>query len=644
MKKVIIGMIVFLFIISIANYVKADQLQMNDEWRTDVVLSDIVRDSDQNYYCVSYSYLKKFDKDHNLIYSKDYYPILNCYVSFKSISIDNDNNIYLLADCEGNDFFDFENNITRPGNKLLQTHILKLDSEGNILFNINLNIDKDFDYLRGIRVYNDNIYIVGYRYLYRNFSRTEGIQNYYNYEKKAYLIKMDLSGNVLSEVALGERTKQQEMQFFNDTSSNFGTGYASQPDKDTTILIKDDKIYVYKVTDGEIFLGLYSTDLEKIKYEEFGSNSGIRDIAENHDGTYLAVGTIDISLLNPERPSKRCPCIINYSADGDIISYKTIEGKGSFISIKDKDDGYYGLIYFSEKNVNEYNNESTGYYIVRYDRDFNVQGLIKLTGTGINLFDFDESGISVINGGKISYFNTNFDYKVNINNPENGGKITLQEDREYYPNEEVALKLQENEGYKLKEIQVIDKDGNRIDVNDNNTFIMPASEVTITPVFKKLNNKIIVVSKNETEDVKFEIVDITEVEDGTLVKMYITAVLGYEIENLDIKDKENNEIQYTELDGEKGGYSFIMPDSDVTITPNYRAITKNEENKEDEKPTTITEKIKTEVKDLYDKVINPTTGDKTFEFAFVGVAGFVIIMIIKAKRKKSSTRKSNILY
>ena len=644
MKKVIIVMIVFLFIISLANYVKADQLQMNDEWRTDVVLSDIVRDSDQNYYCVSYSYLKKFDKDHNLIYSKDYYRILNCYVSFKSISIDIDNNIYLLADCEGNDFFDFENNITRPGNKLLQTHILKLDSEGNILFNINLNIDKDFDYLRGIRVYNDNIYIVGYRYLYRNFSRTEGIQNYYNYEKKAYLIKMDLSGNVLSEVALGERTKQQEVQFFNDTSSNFGTGYASQPDKDTTILIKDDKIYVYKVTDGEIFLGLYSTDLEKIKYEEFGSNSGIRDIAENHDGTYLAVGTIDISLLNPERPSKRCPCIINYSADGDIISYKTIEGKGSFISIKDKDDGYYGLIYFSEKNVNEYNNESIGYYIVRYDRDFNVQGLIKLTGTGINLFDFDETGISVINGGKISYFNTNFDYKVNINNPENGGKITLQEDREYYPNEEVALKLQENEGYKLKEIQVIDKDGNRIDVNDNNTFIMPASEVTITPVFKKLNNKIIVVSKNETEDVKFEIVDITEVEDGTLVKMYITAVLGYEIDNLDIKDENNNEIQYTELDGEKGGYSFIMPDSDVTITPNYRAITKNEENKEDEKPTTITEKIKTEVKSLHDKIKNPSTGDRTFEFAFVGVTGLVVFLIIKSNRRKSSTRKSNILY
>ena len=69
-----------------------------------------------------------------------------------------------------------------------------------------------------------------------------------------------------------------------------------------------------------------------------------------------------------------------------------------------------------------------------------------------------------------------------------------------------------------------------------------------------------------------------------------------------------------------------------------------EENKEDEKPTTITEKIKTEVKDLYDKVINPTTGDKAFELAFAGVAGIIVLLIVKAKRRKSSTRKSNILY
>ena len=173
---------------------------------------------------------------------------------------------------------------------------------------------------------------------------------------------------------------------------------------------------------------------------------------------------------------------------------------------------------------------------------------------------------------------------------------------------------------------------------------MPDSEVTITPIFKKLNNKIIVVSKEETEDVKFEIEDITEVEDGTLVKMYLTAVLGYEIENIEIVDADENQIDYTETDTNE--YTFIMPDSDVTITPNYRAIMNSEEDKEkeDDKDESIVETIKTEVTNLYERINNPSTGDKAFELAFAGVAEIIVLLIVKAKRKKHSTKKSNILY
>ena len=276
-----------------------------------------------------------------------------------------------------------------------------------------------------------------------------------------------------------------------------------------------------------------------------------------------------------------------------------------------------------------------------------MQDSYYLSNRGVNLFDLDENGISLIDNKRILYhFNTEFDYSVNAVNPENGGKITLNEDREYYPNEEVSFDVQEDEGYRLKEIQIVDKDGNQVELLDGNKFIMPESEVTITPIFKKLNNKIVVVSKDETEDVKFELTDITEVEDGTLVKMYLTAVLGYEIENIEIVDADKNQIDYTETDTNE--YTFIMPDSDVTITPNYRAITTSEEDKEkddnnQEKPG-IAETIKTEVTNLYNRLNNPSTGDRAFEFAFVGVAGFVVMIIIKSKRKKYSTRKSNILY
>ena len=323
-----------------------------------------------------------------------------------------------------------------------------------------------------------------------------------------------------------------------------------------------------------------------------------------------------------------------------------MKGNGDFISLKYKDNGYYGLISFYEPNVNEYNNESTGDYLVRYDLDFNVQSIYYLDNYAVNLFDLDENGIRGLlyeYRGIVNHFNTEFDYKVNVVNPENsGGKISLQEDREYYPNEEVTINVQEDEGYRLKEIQIVDKDGNPVEILDGNKFIMPESEVTITPIFKKANNKIIVVSKDETEDVKFEITDISEVEDGTLVKMYITAVLGYEIENLEIVDADKNQIDYTEIGTNE--YTFIMPDSDITITPNYRAITNSGDNEENGEKDGIAENIKTEVANLYNRLTNPSTGDRAFEFVFVGVTGLVIIMIVKTKRRKSSTKKSNILY
>ena len=647
MKKAFLLTIAFILIMSLTNCVKADQLQMDNEWSISNGVCDIERDADQNYYCIEYdAKLKKYDKNHNMIFSKSYAD----YCSFLSITIDDNNNAYILARTDNTVFLDPENNINNLRNTIINSHIIKLDSNGNIIFDCNLDSEKDFGDLSGIKVYNNYIYVIGNKYFFKDFNRTVGSGNYYNYEVRANMFKLDLEGNIISEINLGDKTKQVQLYYYNDFATS-GSGISSNSiKKDTTIIFKDNKFYTYKSVDGEIFLGLYSTDLEKIEFEEWGINSKINDITEKYDGNYVAVGTIDSSLLNPNQPAKHCPCIIDYSSNGTIVSYKIIEGDGTLISIKNKDNGYYGIIYLGEENVKEYNNSSTGYYIVRYDLDFNVQSTYPMNFKVVNLYDLDENerGIRVLNDqGSLFYFYTEFDYKANIINPENGGKVSLLEDREYYPNEEVALNVQEDEGYRLKEIQIVDKDGNQIELLDGNKFIMPESEVTITPIFKKLNNKIIVVSKDETEDVKFEIEDITEVEEGTLVKMYLTAVLGYEIENIEIVDEDETQIDYTETGTNE--YTFIMPDSDVTITPNYRAITtsendeeKDEDNNQD-KPG-IVETIKTEVTNLYERITNPSTGDKAFELAFAGVAGIIVLLIVKAKRKKSSTRKSNILY
>ena len=327
MKRVFLLTIVFLFIISLINVANADQLKMDDQVDFDFTICDIKKDLDQNYYYLGSHELKKYDKNNNLIYSKD---LPNYYCN--ALTLDDEKNAYIIAISNNTIFLDPENNITRNNlsNSIKNTHIIKLDSDGNILFDINLDSGKNISIFLGIEVYNNYLYIIGNRVLFKNFIRTEGDGNYYSYETKSHMLKMDLSGNIIKEISLGDRTEETEYRFFNDTMHYGGTASGTILKKDTTILFKDDKIYTYKSVNGEIFLGIYSTNLDIIEVEEFGVNSGINDIVENYDGNYLAVGKIDISLLDPEQPSKSCPCIISYSADGNITSYKTIEGKRRF--------------------------------------------------------------------------------------------------------------------------------------------------------------------------------------------------------------------------------------------------------------------------------------------------------------------------
>ena len=85
-------------------------------------------------------------------------------------------------------------------------------------------------------------------------------------------------------------------------------------------------------------------------------------------------------------------------------------------------------------------------------------------------------------------------------------------------------------------------------------------------------NSINVEDKAETESIDFDIDDLTEVEYKTEVKFSIKAKDGYILKDIKILDNNNEEIEYINNNGE---YKFIMPNSDVIITPIYE----KEENK-----------------------------------------------------------------
>ena len=136
----------------------------------------------------------------------------------------------------------------------------------------------------------------------------------------------------------------------------------------------------------------------------------------------------------------------------------------------------------------------------------------------------------------------------------------------------VTLTVAPNARYQLDMVVVTDARGRRIDVDDDQ-FVMPASDVTVTVRFAPILFDITIL---ESEHVSIE-ADSVSVQEGTTV--YLTAYADRGIvtptEPL-IEDASGNRIEATlRTVMDSMGirvWSFVMPESNVTVTPAYEYI------------------------------------------------------------------------
>ena len=137
-------------------------------------------------------------------------------------------------------------------------------------------------------------------------------------------------------------------------------------------------------------------------------------------------------------------------------------------------------------------------------------------------------------------------------------------------NADVTLTAAPNEGYRLKAIRVTYTDENGQEQNvtvENNTFKMPAADVTVTPEFEQ-TYKVKVDDTLKNGSVK---ADKESAAADETVQLTVTPDEGYELESIGVTYTDGNG-QTQEVTVNKDN-TFEMPAGDVNVTASFKAKT-----------------------------------------------------------------------
>ncbi len=159
------------------------------------------------------------------------------------------------------------------------------------------------------------------------------------------------------------------------------------------------------------------------------------------------------------------------------------------------------------------------------------------------------------------------DYKIIIADDIENGEVSVTSGAATANyNDEVALTVTPATGYELDEISAKNESGGTVTLSEDYKFTMPASNVTVTATFKKVNYTITIASDIANGEVSVTSGAATA-QMGDEVALTITPATGYELDVLSVKDADNNDVTVS------ADYKFEMPASAVTVTATFKAVT-----------------------------------------------------------------------
>lgn len=232
--------------------------------------------------------------------------------------------------------------------------------------------------------------------------------------------------------------------------------------------------------------------------------------------------------------------------NGSVSSDKSMATQGTKILLAVSPDSGYQLESLSATDASSNALEITDNCFTMPDTDVTVNATFKLSAKPA-----------------VSYNITVGDYE--------GGTVTLDKTEGIVPGSTVTITTVSNLGFELKELTVKDSSGTSITCSKFSAnkyfFTMPESNVTVTPVFKKLNHSITIDSGIINGTVTCEKSTATQ---GTQILLVVTPNSGYELKSISATDANGTALEIT-------GNSFTMPDSDVRVTAAFQQLANQSE-------------------------------------------------------------------
>lgn len=161
-------------------------------------------------------------------------------------------------------------------------------------------------------------------------------------------------------------------------------------------------------------------------------------------------------------------------------------------------------------------------------------------------------------------------YDVNIASYDaEKGNVSISPSQSLAQGETFKVNAVPNTGYSVDKITVTDEDGTEVTKNSDNSYKMPAKDVTVTVTFK-LNSHTLTLTEPASGTTGYVNCTITpdqgSVAYGTEVKVVVNVVSGYAA-SLNLGDVNVTKT----VEGNEYTFTFAMPDKDITVAPTVSA-------------------------------------------------------------------------